>query len=145
MLQNKFFNYLFVIILIGLLVAVRAFEDILFYDPFINYFKLEFHNQLYPEYDAVKLFLNLSGRYLINSIITLGIIYLIFKDLSKVKISSIILSLFFLILIGLMFLFLFFFTEKQAMILFYVRRFLIQPLFLLLFIPAFYYQQRNCK
>jgi exosortase F-associated protein len=29
------------------------------------------------------------------------------------------------------------------MILFYIRRFLIQPIFLLLFLPAFYYQKQN--
>lgn len=145
MLQNRFLKYLFVVILIGLLVTVRALEDVLFYDPFINYFKSEFYNQLYPKYNAVKLFLNIGIRYLINSTITLGIIYLIFEDFSKVKFSSILLGLFFLILIGMMVLLLIFFTEKQVMILFYVRRFLIQPIFLLLFIPAFYYQQRNYK
>ncbi|WP_374707786.1 exosortase F system-associated protein [Flavobacterium sp. J372] len=35
-------------------------------------------------------------------------------------------------------------TEKPNLLaLFYIRRFLIQPLFLILFIPAFYYQRRN--
>lgn len=145
MLQNRFFRYLVVVILIGFLVAIRAFEGALFYDPFIAYFKSEFHNQLYPEYDALKLFLNVGTRYLINSMGSLGIIFLIFRDFSKVKLSIILLSLFFIILIGLMVVLLCFFTEKQAMALFYVRRFLIQPIFLLLFIPAFYYQQRNHK
>ncbi|MDI9309589.1 MAG: exosortase F system-associated protein [Limnohabitans sp.] len=145
MLQNRFFRYLLVVILIGFLVAIRTFESVLFYDPFIAYFKSEFHNQLYPKYDALKLFLNIGTRYLINSMVSLGIIYVIFTDSSKVKMSSVLLSLFFLILMGLIIVLLCFFTEKQAMILFYVRRFLIQPIFLLLFIPAFYYQQRNYK
>jgi exosortase F-associated protein len=33
-----------------------------------------------------------------------------------------------------------FFGEENKMTLFYIRRFLIQPIFILLFIPAFYYQ-----
>jgi exosortase F-associated protein len=35
-----------------------------------------------------------------------------------------------------------FFGEQSKMILFYIRRFIIQPIFLLLFIPAFYYQKK---
>jgi exosortase F-associated protein len=50
--------------------------------------------------------------------------------------------LFFIILISLFFIVLFFFGETNKMTLFYIRRFLIQPIFLLLFLPAFYYQKK---
>jgi exosortase F-associated protein len=35
-----------------------------------------------------------------------------------------------------------FLDKENNFVLFYIRRFLIQPLFLLLFIPAFFYQKR---
>ncbi|MBF2082162.1 exosortase F system-associated protein, partial [Flavobacterium psychrophilum] len=36
-----------------------------------------------------------------------------------------------------------FFDESQKTILFYIRRFIIQPIFILLFIPAFYFQKKS--
>ncbi|NBU81103.1 MAG: exosortase F system-associated protein, partial [Flavobacteriaceae bacterium] len=38
-----------------------------------------------------------------------------------------------------------FFAEESKMTLFYIRRFLIQPIFILLFIPGFYYQKKIKK
>ena len=78
-----------------------------------------------------------------NTLISLGIIYVLFKDVSKIKFSVFLFLIFFVFLIILMWVLLSYFNEKQAMALFYVRRFLIQPIFLLLFIPAFYYQQKR--
>ena len=141
--QNKVFKYLLLFLLVLLLVGVRAFEDKLFYDPFISYFKAEFYNVHYPKYDAFRLFFSFTVRYLFNSIVSLGIIYVLFKDFSAIKFSALLLFTFYIILILAMCSLLYFFDEKQSMALFYVRRFIIQPIFLLLFIPAFYYQKRN--
>ena len=66
-------------ILIFALILVRAFESKLFYDPFLEFFRGEIQNKPLPEYDGFKLFLGLFFRYLINSLITVSIIYLIFK------------------------------------------------------------------
>jgi len=131
------------IFLMGLLVAIRALENQLFYDPFIAYFKTEYSQLPYPKYDSSFLFLNLIFRYAMNGIISLSIIYVIFKDVSMIKFSAFLLFLFLIILLFLMFLVLNYSDETQKMMLFYVRRFLIQPIFLLLFIPAFYYQKKT--
>lgn len=131
------------IFLLGLLVSIRAFEDDWFYDPFINYFKEEFSHLKYPNYNEVLLFVNWIFRYFLNSILTLAIIYVIFQELKIVKFSALLLTLFLVFLLSGMFILLHYFDEEKKMILFYVRRFLIQPLFLLLFIPAFYYQKKT--
>ncbi len=131
------------IFLLGLLVSIRAFEDDWFYDPFINYFKEEFSHLKYPNYNEIPLFLNWIFRYLLNSIFSLAIIYVIFQEVRMVKFSAFLLTLFLIFLLLGMFILLHYFDEEKKMILFYVRRFLIQPLFLLLFIPAFYYQKKT--
>lgn len=131
------------IFLLGLLVSIRAFESDWFYDPFINYFKEEFSHLRYPIYNEALLYLNWIFRYFLNSILTLAIIYVIFQELQMVKFSALLLTLFLIFLLLGMFVLLHFFDEEKKMILFYVRRFLIQPLFLLLFIPAFYYQKKT--
>lgn len=143
MLENKKLKGIIVLILIALLVAVRVFETVLFYDPFIAYFKMEFAHMPYPKYDLLHLFLNLIFRYVLNGIISIAIIYVIFKDITMLKFSSILLGLFLIALLFLLFSILNYCGESQKMIFFYVRRFLIQPIFLLLFLPAFYYQKKT--
>ena len=135
-------NFAIVGVLIIALILVRAFESKLFYDPFLEFFHGESQNKPLPEYDSLKLFLGLFFRYLINSVITVSIIYLLFKEASIVKLSSFLLLVFFVVLIVALFLILNFSTQPDYLFIFYIRRFLIQPLFLILFVPAFYYQRK---
>nr|WP_329805552.1 exosortase F system-associated protein [Flavobacterium sp. T-12] len=128
-------------ILILALILVRAFESRLFYDPFLEFFHGEIQNKPLPEYDGFKLFIGLFFRYLINSIITISIIYLLFKETSIVKLTTFLLLGFFIVLIIILFLILNFSSNPDYLFIFYIRRFLIQPLFLILFVPAFYYQK----
>jgi exosortase F-associated protein len=139
--QNNKRNYVLVGVLILALILVRAFESRLFYDPFLEFFHGEIQNKPLPEYDGFKLFVGLVFRYLINSIITISIIYLLFKETSIVKLTSFLLLGFFIVLIIILFLILNFSSDPDYLFIFYIRRFLIQPLFLILFVPAFYYQK----
>ena len=118
------------------------FESKLFYDPFLEFFHGESQNKPLPEYDGFKLFFGLFFRYLINSVITILIIYLLFKEISIVKLTSFLLVAFFVVLIVTLFLILNFSSQPDYLFIFYIRRFLIQPLFLILFVPAFYYQRK---
>lgn len=146
--MQKLLNYkkeiFFSIALVFLLAVIRAFED-LFYDPFLNYFKRDYANLPFPEYNTTKLFFSLILRYFLNSIISLAIIQVLFKDFSLTKFASVLYLIFFVILIIAFFAILIFSTEANNLLLFYVRRFLIQPLFVLLFVPAFYYQNQLIK
>lgn len=124
-----------------LLVLIRTYEDSLFYDPFLDYFKSDYYNLPIPQTDNLKLFLGLAFRFFLNSGISLAIIYVLFKDIDAIKFASFLYLLFFTILIVAFFFTLINFGETNKMGLFYIRRFIIQPLFLLLFLPAFYYQK----
>ena len=135
-------NLAIVGVLIFALILVRAFETKLFYDPFIEFFHGEIQNKPLPNYDGFKLFFGLFFRYLINSLITISIIYFLFKETSIVKLSSFLLLVFFGVLISALFLILNFSSQPDYLYVFYIRRFLIQPLFLILFVPAFYYQRK---
>jgi exosortase F-associated protein len=141
-LQNKgdIFMSLF---LVCLLATVRAFEDNLFYDPFLIYFKSDYMDLPLPEFNVLLLFLGLLFRYILNTVLSLGIIYFLFKDKEMIKLASILYLIFFFILTGAFFFILHFYENQNNVLLFYVRRFLIQPLFLILFIPAFYFQKRS--
>lgn len=140
--KHKFRIGLLLLSLIGL-IFIRAFESHLFYDPFLSFFKLEYQNKTLPDFDGISLFFGLFLRYGLNALISLGIIYLLFKQLPLVRFAMLLYAIFFVVLMVLFFGLLYFSKEPDYLILFYIRRFLIQPLFLVLFIPAFYYQQIN--
>ncbi|HEX8268936.1 MAG TPA: exosortase F system-associated protein [Flavobacterium sp.] len=143
--RKNFVSLLIAGALMLLLVCVRAFEDTLFYDPFARYFHGDYLNLPFPEFEISRLLLSLTFRYLLNMIFSLGIIYVLFKDVGLFKFSAILYGVFYMILICSFTFLVTYSDQSNNFALFYVRRFLIQPLFLLLFVPAFYYQARISK
>ena len=129
--------------LVVLLVLVRAFENQLFYDPFLNFFKKDFTMLRLPNFDSTQLFFGLLFRYFLNTAFSLGIIYIFFKDLTMLRFSFILYLFFFGILIVTFFYIVYLNSGHYNWLLFYIRRFLIQPIFVLLFVPGFYYQKQN--
>ncbi|MFT4983535.1 MAG: exosortase F-associated protein [Flavobacterium sp.] len=130
-------------VLVVLLPVVRAFEDELFYDPFLNYFKSDFNALPLPSYDSFHLLIGLLFRYVLNTVLSLGLLYTIFRDGTMIKFASILYVFLFLLLVSLFYAIIHFYGAQSNLTLFYVRRFLIQPIFVILFIPAFYYQKLN--
>ena len=140
--MHKYLKYFGVLTLFFMLILVRAYAKQLFYDPFITYFKDDYLHQAIPNYDAIKLYLNIAFRYLLNSIISIGVIYLLFQK-QFLKFSLQFYGIAFMILMILLVIVLQFHLFKSYLPLFYLRRFLIHPIFVLLLIPAFYYQKNN--
>ena len=124
--------------------AIRAFENQLFYDPFLKYFAVNFKNSQFPQVEALRLFEGLFFRYFLNTILSLILLYALFQDKEILKFTAFLYLFFLILLLGMFFIILNYFPEANWL-LFYVRRFIIQPIFVLLFIPAFYYQQQNFK
>ncbi len=122
---------------LGIMMMIRFYEKTIFYDPFISFFEND--GLKYPDFDPYLLFTHLLLRFSMNSILSLSIIKLIFKEKILIKNLIVIYTFLFIIFISLYFLLLFI-SEDYKMILFYIRRILIQPILLLLFIPAFYYK-----
>jgi exosortase F-associated protein len=146
MLRKKKLKFLHFFLLVACLLAlafIRFFEETLFYDPFIRYFKNDYLNLPFPDFNSIGLFFSLMFRYLLNSALSLVIIYLLFKDVSLVQFASLLYILLYLLLILMFFVTLLLFDENSNLLLFYVRRFLVQPLFLVLFVPAFYFQKKQ--
>lgn len=145
MLKDKKYRIILIIILFFVLVLIRAFAPNLFYDPFIVYFKNDYLYETVPVFSGSKLLINLFFRYSLNSLISLLIIYVAFQNrnfvLFSVKfyvIAFVVLTItFFIILRGEL--------QHGYLFAFYVRRFIIHPLFVLILLPAFYYKQLTSK
>lgn len=130
---------IWLLVLFGLLILIRTFENELFYDPYLKFFESDYLYIDNPRREVFKLTLFTTLRYVLNSVISLGIIFMFFSDKSIVKFSAFIYTVAFVILIGLFLYFVINPNQDDYYIFFNIRRFLIQPLLLLLLLPAFYY------
>ena len=140
--MKKTIRIIITVLLIVLLFLVRAFEDQLFYDPLNGYFQNDYLYKKIPSLDRWNLLLHLFYRYIINSLISLAIIHLVFRNKKIIKFSQLFFAISFLVLIVAFFFSLRNNLEGGYIFTFYIRRFLIQPLFLLILLPAFYYHKK---
>ncbi len=129
--------------LLGILL-VRAFEQQWFYDPFTAFFKSEYMGRPLPEYDSFRLLGAYGLRFAVNSTLSLLILYALFRDNRLIRFFGLLYVVCFAVFsIG-------FFAvvsmdEPPPMLVFYLRRFLIHPVLLLVFAAAVFYQRRLAK
>ncbi len=141
----KFITYLSVIVLVIVLGLIRLFENTLFYDPYLTFFQNDYLYLDSPRRELLKLVGYTTLRYVLNTLVSLALIQVVFKDLSILKFSTILYAIAFLILLPLYLYFVINPRQEDYYLFFNVRRFLIQPLVLILLLPAFYYQKRKFK
>lgn len=134
-------KYILLFVLFGLLILIRVFEDELFYDPYLTFFQNDYLYIDSPRREILKVTLFTTLRYALNSIISLGILYVIFKDKSIIKFAIIIYALAFIILIAIYLYFVVNPKQEDYYLFFNVRRFIIQPTILMVLLPAFYYNK----
>lgn len=137
-----------ILVVIGLVIVfavIRMYQRDLFYDPFLDYFEYDYLYKDFPEFDGFLLCLNYMFRYGLNSLVSLIILYVLFKNRSYIKLAVIIYMLALIVLLVLFALTVNFTTFENYQFLFYIRRFIIQPLLVLLLIPAFYFQKKHIR
>ena len=132
-------RYTFIGVLIFSLVGVRAFEDYLFYDPYLSFFKNDYLYMDSPRREIAKLVFFTSLRYFINTIISLGVLYCAFMDRQIITFSLLLYGIAYLLLLILFLYFVINPRQEDYYLFFNIRRFLIQPIGLLILLPAFYY------
>lgn len=137
--MSKVKTYSIAFVLLVLLILVRVFEDALFYDPYLLFFENDYLYIDSPRREVAKLVLFTSLRYLINSLLSLGIIYCFFKDNGMLKFSGFVYGAAYLCFLIPFLYFVINPRQEDYYLFFNVRRFLIQPLILMLLLPALYY------
>lgn len=143
---KKVWKIFAIAILCILLLLVRAYEEMLFYDPLLEYFKIDYKTMPLPEMDFLLLQGNIFLRYMLNSALSLMIVWVVFRDREITKLSLILYAALFVMLFSAFNIIIYTSdSSSDQFVLFYVRRFLIQPLFLLILLPAFYFQKTKIK
>lgn len=122
------------------LIAVRGLEDKIFYDPFLPYFKSADQSKIIPYFVWGKLIISYLFRFLLNTIFSLIVIQWLFQNKLWTKQALLLIVLVFVIVFPIYLLCINDRFEFGYLFSFYVRRFVIQPLTLILIIPIFYYR-----
>lgn len=139
--MHKITKYILLSGLALLLILIRFYEDVLFYDPYLSFFENDYLYIDSPRREIAKLVGFTTLRYVMNTTISLAILFLVFRDKSIIKFSILIYGIAFVIL---MLFYLYFVVnpkQEDYYLFFNIRRFLIQPIFLILLLPAFYYHK----
>lgn len=131
-------------LLVAFLILIRHYETSLFYDPFLLHFKRNFQELAMPSINPMLLYGSYSVRFLINSGISLGILWCLFQREAYLK-SIAILFLVFLVLLLFSLWYSLNFETQSFQLLIYSRRFLNYPVLLLVFIGALYYQKTTSR
>ena len=141
--MGKYSKYIGIAFVFLLLALVRWFQNELFYDPYLLFFQNDYLYIDSPRQETLKLVANTALRFFINTILSLIVLYLFFKDVSIIKFSSLVYCISFCILIPLFLFFVLDPKQENYYLFFNIRRFLIQPILLLMLLPAFYYNRLN--
>ena len=139
--MSRTWRIILIMILVVALAMIRFFEDFLFYDPYLQFFKNDYLYIDSPRRETFKLSFFTTLRYILNSLVSLWILFLVFKDRSVVKFSALIYVFAYIILLLIFLYFVINPRQEDYYLFFNVRRFLIQPLILLILLPAFYYDK----
>ena len=139
--MTKFIKYGLLLLLFGFLILIRHFESELFYDPYLDFFKNDYLYIDNPRREIFKLTVFTTLRYTLNTIISLAIMFVFFKDKNIVRFSALIYAISFFLLIAIYLYFVVNPRQEDYYMFFNVRRFLIQPILLLLLLSAFYYHK----
>lgn len=142
--MNKLYRIVLLFLGLAGVLLVRLYEQHLFYDPLIDFFRSGQHQHSgLPDLEMGRYVYHMAYRFLLNGIFSLLVIWALFEKREYIQLSAVLFTVLLLVLLLALYLTLITSQSGSYMGLFYVRRFLMQPLFALLLIPAFYFQKKT--
>ena len=137
----KIVNWIIAIVGILGLVGIRMVESTAFYDPMLEYFHQANKQISFPELEWGRLILNHLFRFCLNLFFSAIILQAFFNN-KKWTVQGIALMFLVFVITFLAYLYcLYTKLDIGYLFTFYMRRFVIQPIILLLIIPLFYYRK----
>ena len=141
----KILNFILVFAGILGLVSVRFLEDKIFYDPFLEFFKADYKVAQVPDFIWGKLMLSHFFRFALNLVFSAIVVHFMFLNKKWTIQAVVLMAVAFLFFFPIYLWCLYSKMEIGYLFTFSVRRFVIQPIILLLIIPIFYYRKKLGK
>lgn len=141
----KILNFILVFVGILGLIAVRFLEDKIFYDPFLEFFKGDYKVAQVPDFVWGKLMLSHFFRFTLNLVFSAIVVHFMFLNKKWTMQAVVLIAVAFVFFFPIYLWCLYNKMEIGYLFTFSVRRFVIQPIILLLIIPIFYYRKKLGK
>ena len=141
----KLINWIFVVTGVLGLISVRFLENSLFYDPFLAFFKGNYKVELAPDFILWKLILSHLFRFLLNLFFSAMVVHFMFLNKKWTLQAVLLMAIAFVVFFPIYLWCIYSKMEIGYLFTFSVRRFVIQPIILLLIIPIFYYRKKLGK
>lgn len=141
----KFLSWLLVLCGVLGLIGVRFMETRLFYDPFLEYFHLADEQYPVPRFDLLKLIGSHIFRFLLNLFFSLVVVHFLFRNRRWTVQAAALITIVFMVTFPIYLACIYTDFKIGYLFSFFVRRFVIQPLILLLIVPMFYYRKHLDK
>jgi len=138
--MSKAAKIVILVFLFLMLVLLRFTAYKFSYDPFISYFRHDYLSKPIPEFNSYRLLFSMFVRYFLNTVISLMIIWVAFQNRNMIRFSVKFYTIAFIFLIFVFFVILKSEFKHGYLLAFYIRRFIVHPLFVLILLPAFYYK-----
>ncbi len=137
-------NLKWILVILGILglISVRILEDRIFYDPFLTYFHEANKNLPFPDFEWGKLIPGYIFRFILNLLFSCVVIHFWFRNKQWTIQGAVLITIIFAITFPIYLYCIYDRFEIGYLFSFYMRRFVIQPLTLLLIIPMFYYRKQ---
>lgn len=141
----KILNFILVFAGIFGLISVRFLEDKIFYDPFLEFFKADYKVAQVPDFIWGKLILSHFFRFALNLVFSAIVVHFMFLNRKWTLQAVVLIAVAFVFFFPIYLWCLYSKMEIGYLFTFSVRRFVIQPIILLLIIPIFYYRKKLGK
>lgn len=138
----KILSWFLVLCGVAGLIGVRMLEDRIFYDPFLDFFHETDKNIPFPDFVWGKLIISHFFRFTLNLLFSCVIIHFLFKNKQWTMQGALLITIIFVITFPIYLYCIHSRFEIGHLFSFYMRRFVIQPLILLLIVPLFYYRKQ---
>jgi len=122
------------------LVTVYILQRVLFYDPFLD-FTYDHVNNNYPEFSTGKYIMSKLFRFVLNDGFAIAIIYGVFGPGKYVKFAAVIFLVGLVILLPIYLILVLNFFHETYSYLNHLHRLVLNPVLMMLLIPAFYAQK----
>lgn len=143
--MKRWMRFVLVALLFFLLILIRGFESVLFYDPLVHYFENDYLYLPLPEVESFRMFRSYFLRYFINSMISFAILKVAFPHRSFIRTIAFFYALAFSILSSILFGLIYFNLDLGYLFPFYIRRFIIHPVFVIVLLPFIYLLRKRYR
>ena len=139
-MKKSYKKHIIAAVSLFILVIIRFYEKRFFNDDLISFFQHDYLSNDLPEISVLKTILTDSFRYWLNAVFSIAILYIYFKQTGLLKFLLLVYTFAFTVGLILLYLALHNYQAGHYLFLFYIRRFMIQPLLLFLLFPALWHQ-----